>query len=165
MILDRMYSKGGLILLKISPDDLAKNEDIKFDFSLEYIQDDNNKKCCQNYSYIIKKEEKNNEFFKNNNIKKGIAIYYFVNALNWLVSSEKKKKSDPKKENKEKDLKMLETRQVIREYLKNNFGTEPDSEENKEILNNYLKMLEQRYQGFKKFIVKFYNLGAAPPIL
>ena len=165
MILDKMYSKGGLILLKISPDDLAKNEDIKFDFSLEYIQDDNNKKCCQNYSYIIKKEEKNNEFFKNDNIKKGIAIYYFVNALNWLVSSEKEKKSDPKKENKEKDLKMLETRQVIREYLKNNFGTEPDSEENKEILNNYLKMLEQRYQGFKKFIVKFYNLGAAPPIL
>ena len=165
MILDKMYSKGGLILLKISPDDLAKNEDIKFDFSLEYIQDDNNKKCCQNYSYIIKKEEKNNEFFKNDNIKKGIAIYYFVNALNWLVSSEKEKKSDPKKENKEKDLKMLETRQVIREYLKNNFGTEPDSDENKEILNNYLKMLEQRYQGFKKFIVKFYNLGAAPPIL
>ena len=165
MILDKMYSKGGLILLKISPDDLAKNEDIKFDFSLEYIQDDNNKKCCQNYSYVIKKEEKNNEFFKNDNIKKGIAIYYFVNALNWLVSSEKEKKSDPKKENKEKDLKMLETRQVIREYLKNNFGSEPDSEENKEILNNYLKMLEQRYQGFKKFIVKFYNLGAAPPIL
>ena len=165
MILDKMYSKGGLILLKISPDDLAKNEDIKFDFSLEYIQDDNNKKCCQNYSYIIKKEEKNNEFFKNDNIKKGIAIYYFVNALNWLVSSEKEKKSDPKKENKEKDLKMLETRQVIREYLKNNFGSEPDSQENKEILNNYLKMLEQRYQGFKKFIVKFYNLGAAPPIL
>ena len=60
---------------------------------------------------------------------------------------------------------MLETRQVIREYLKNNFGAEPDSDENKEILNNYLKMLEQRYQVFKKFIVKFYNLGAAPPIL
>jgi uncharacterized protein YegL len=162
---EKFYSKGGLILLKISPDDLNKDEDIKFEFTLEYVQDDNNSKSSQNYSYIIKKEEKNNEFFKNDNIKKGIAIYYFVNALNYLVNSEKEKKNDPNKKNKEKDMKMLETRQVIGEYLKSNFGAEPDNEENERLFHNYMNLIEKRYEGFKKFIIKFYNLDAAPAVL
>ena len=161
---DRAYSKGGFILLKISPDVLLKDEDIKFDITLEYTQDDNKAKACQNYFYIIKREEKTNEYFKDNNIKKGIAIYYFVNALNWLVQSEKEKIENKNKKNKEKDMKMLETRQVITKYLKNNFGNEPDNEENEKILNNYLKLVEERYKGFKTFISKFYNLDAAPPI-
>ena len=163
--LNKNYLKGGLILLKISPDDLNlnQNEEIKFDFSLEYILPENNSKFCQNYSYKIKPEEKKNDYFKNSNIKKGIAIYYFVNALNYLVESEKEKKSNPNKKNKEKDMKMLETRQVIRDYLKDNFGNEPDNEENKKILYNYLNLIQKRYEGFKTFVVKFYNLDAAPP--
>ena len=165
--LDKNYSKGGLILLKLSPEDLYninQNEEIKLYFSLEYIQTENNLKSCQNYSYIIKPEEKNNkEFYKDNNIKKGISIYYFVNALNYLVESEKEKKNDKNKNNKERDMKMLETRQVIEDYLKNNFGNEPDNEENKRILNNYLNLVKKRYEGFKLFVVKFYNLDAAPP--
>ena len=161
---DKTYSKGGLILLKVNPGDLLKDEDIKFDITLEYIQDDNKAKACQNYSYIIKKEEKANEYFKNNNIKKGIAIYYFVNALNWLVQSKKEKNENKNKQNKEKDVKMLETRQIIAKLLQNNFGNEPDNEENEKILNNYLKLVEERYKGFKTFVVKFYNLDAAPPI-
>ena len=161
---DKTYSKGGLILLKISPEVLLKDEDIKFDITLEYIQDDNKAKACQNYSYIIKKEEKTNEYFKDNNIKKGIAVYYFVNALNWLVQSEKEKKENKNIQNKEKDMKMLETRQVISEYLKNNFGNEPDNVESEKILNNYLNLVEERYKGFKTFVFKFYNLDAAPPV-
>ena len=161
---DKTYSKGGLILLKISPEVLLKDEDIKFDITLEYIQDDNKAKACQNYSYIIKKEEKTNEYFKDNNIKKGIAIYYFVNALNWLVQSEKEKKENKNIQNKEKDMKMLETRQVMTKYLKNNFGNGPVNEENEKILNNYLKLIEERYKGFKTFVFKFYNIDAAPPI-
>ena len=158
------YSQGGLILLKIDPEDLKKNEDLKFDISLEYIQYDNNAKSCQNYNYIIKKEEKTEDYFKNENIQKGIALYYFVNALNMLVESEKEKKNNKNdKKNKEKDMKMLETRQVVKEYLDNNFGTEPDTTENKKLLNNYYKLIEERYNGFKKLIDIFYNLNAAPP--
>ena len=158
------YSKGGLILLKIDPEDLKKDEDLKFDFNLEYIQYDNNAKSSQNYTYIIKKGEKTEDYFKNDNIKKGVALYYFVNALNWLVESEKEKKINKDKKNKDKDMKMLETRQVVREYLENNFGTEPDIEDNKMLLNNYKKLIEERFNGFRKFIVVFYDLNAAPPI-
>jgi hypothetical protein len=163
---NRAFSKGGLILLKISPDDLAKNEDIKFDFSLEYISDDDNFKSLQNYTYTIKREEKNQtEFYKDNNIKKGIAIYYFVNALNYLVQSEKEKKKNnnqgSKAQNKARDMKMLETRQTIKNLLENNFG-EIDTDENKKILNNYLRLLNKRYEGFKVMVIKFYNLEAAP---
>ena len=60
-------------------------------------------------------------------------------------------------------MKMLETRQVVKEYLDNNFGTEPDTTENKKLLNNYYKLIEERYKGFKKLIAIFYNLNAAPP--
>ena len=172
-IKNKSYSKGGYILLKLSPDDIDKNEDIKFDLSLEYVSDDNNFKSCQNYSYIIKKEENNkNEFYKDNNIKKAIAIYYFVNALNWLVMSENEKKknqnknekpTDPNRINKEKDLKMLETRQVIQNYIENNLCNEPDTDENNRIKNNYLQLLNKRYQGFRKTVIIFYNLQAAPP--
>ena len=62
-------------------------------------------------------------------------------------------------------MKMLETRQVIGEYLKNNFGAGPDNEENEKLFNNYMNMLEKRYNKFKSFVVKFYNLEAAPPIM
>ena len=163
---NRAFSKGGLILLKISPDDLAKNEDIKFDFSLEYISDDDNFKSLQNYTYTIKRDEKNQtEFYKDNNIKKGIAIYYFVNALNYLVQSEKEKKKNnnqgSKAQNKARDMKMLETKQTIKNLLENNFG-EIDTDENKKILNNYLRLLNKRYEGFKVMVIKFYNLEAAP---
>ena len=168
---DKAYSKGGYILLKISPDDINKNEDIKFDLCLEYVSDDNNFKSCQTYSYTIKNEEKNiNEFYKDNNIKRAISIYYFVNALNWLVLSEKEKKKNknekpqtPNRITKEEDMKMLETRQVIQNNLENNFGNEPDIEENRKLLSNYLNLLNKRYQGFRAVVITFYNLQAAPP--
>ena len=158
------YSLGGLILLKIDPEDIKKDEDLKFDISLEYNQYDNNAKSCQNYTYIIKKEEKTEDYFKNENIKKGITLYYYVNALNYLVESEKEKKINKDKKNKEKDMKLLETRQVVKDYLDNNFGNEPDIEKNKNLLNNYKKLMEERYNEFRKFIIIFYDLNAAPPI-
>ena len=65
--------------------------------------------------------------------------------------------------NKEKDLKMLETRQVIQNYIENNLCNEPDTDENYKIKNNYLQLLNKRYQGFRNIVIVFYNLQAAPP--
>ena len=58
-------------------------------------------------------------------------------------------------------MKMLETRQVIQRYLENNFGNEPDIEENKKFLRNYLQLLNKRYRGFRKLVISFYNLNTA----
>ena len=164
----KLYSRGGLILLKINPDDLNKNEDLKFDISLEYTTFEN-KNCIQNYTYIIsnKKEDREIEYFMDNNIRKGISIYYFANILNHIVETFNKgdynnngSVRDEKK--KEKDLKLLETKQVVKEYLNNNFILEPNNEETKNNLENYLKLIEERYKGFKEVVFKFYNLFAAP---
>ena len=164
----KLYNKGGLILLKINPDDLNKNEDLKFDFCLEYTTYENNK-CCQNYSYTIanKKDDRKIQYFKDNNIRKGLSIYYFANILNHIVEifnkgnyNDNKAKRYEKK--KKEDLKLLETIQVIREYLNNNFILEPNNKETKNNLQNYLKLTEDRYKGFKKVVFQFYNLSAAP---
>ena len=32
----------------------------------------------------------------------------------------------------------------------------------KKFFNNNMKLIKERYEGFKKFDVKFYNLDAAP---
>ena len=167
--IEKLYSRGGLILLKINQDDLNKIEDLKFDFSLEYISYDN-KKAAQNYSYNIsnKKEEREIEYFKDNNIRKGISLYYFTNIFNHIVETYNKGNYNIdngaiKDENrKNNDLKLLETKQTVREYLNNNFILEPDNNETKNNLNNYLKLIEERYNGFKEIIFKFYNLNAAP---
>ena len=85
--------------------------------------------------------------------------------MNYLVQSEKEKKKNnnqgSKAQNKSRDMKMLETRQTIKNLLENNFG-EIDTDENKKILNNYLRLLNKRYEGFKVMVIKFYNLEAAP---
>ena len=167
--IEKLYSRGGLILLKINQDDLNKIEDLKFDFSLEYISYDN-KKATQNYSYSIsnKKEERAIEYFSDNNIRKGISLYYFTNIFNHIV--ETYNKGNYNKDNggirdenkKNSDLKLLETKQTVREYLNNNFILEPDNNETKKNLNNYLKLIEERYNGFKEIVYRFYNLNAAP---
>ena len=164
---EKLYSRGGLILLKINPDDLYKNEELKFDFILEYKSFDN-KTCSQNYSYSIgNKNDIDIEYFCDNNIRKGISIYYFSNILNHIVETFNKGNYNDqygiKDENKkQKDLKLLETKQVVSEYLKNNFILEPDNQDTKQNLNNYLKLMEERYDGFKKIVFQFYNLNAAP---
>ena len=165
---EKLYSRGGLILLKINPDDLNKNEDLKIDFSLEYTSFENNK-CSQNYSYTIanKKEDREIEYFMDNNIRKGISIYYFANILNHIVETfnngnYNNYEGQRNEKKKEKDLKLLETKQVVREYLNNNFILEPNNEETKQNLENYLKLIEERYKGFKEVVFKFYNLFAAP---
>ena len=159
---DKLYINGGLILLKINPDDLNKNEDLKFDFILEYTSFDGNK-CCQNYSYSIenKKEEKNN-FFKDNNIRKGISIYYFCVILNHIVEIENKGNyeyldNEKDESQKQRDMKLLETRQAVSDYLKDNFILDPKIQETTDNLSNYLKLIEERYSGFKDVIYKFYN--------
>ena len=162
---EKKFSKGGLILLKINPDDLNKTEDLKFDFTLEYTSFDNNK-CSQNYSYIIKKN-KETIYFKDNNIRKGTSIYYFTIILNYLVETYNKgnynDKSAIKDENKkQKDIKLLETRQVVQDYLNTNFILEPNNQETKVNLSNYLNLIKERYTEFKNVIFHFYNLIAAP---
>ena len=110
---------------------------------------------------------KKKEYFKDNNIRKGLSIYYFVNILNHIVETFNKGNYNNYKikrdENKNKiDLKLLETKQAVREYLNNNFILAPNNEEIKKNLKNYLKLIEERFNGFKEVVVKFYNLGAAP---
>ena len=166
---DNLYSRGGLILLKINPDDLNRNEDLKFEFCLEYNTFNNNK-CSQNYSYNIsnRKEDRQNELFMDNNIRKGISIYYFVNILNHIVETYNKgnynnnAQGNKDQSKKEKDLKLLETKQAVRDFLNSNFILEPDNEKTKENLKNYLKLIEERYNGFKEVVFRFYNLFAAP---
>ena len=103
-----------------------------------------------------------------NNIRKGISLYYFTNIFNHIVETYNKGNYNIdngaiKDENrKNNDLKLLETKQTVREYLNNNFILEPDNNETKNNLNNYLKLIEERYNGFKEIIFKFYNLNAAP---
>ena len=164
---NKIYTKGGLILLKINTDDLNKNEDLKFDFTFEYTSFNGNN-SSQNYSYIIenKKEEKNN-FFKDNNIKKGISIYYFCVILNYIVEVENKRNkflNSPKNDLKKlKDLELLETKQAVRDFLNNNFVIEPNKQEMKDNLSNYLKLIEDRYTGYKNIIYDFYGLVKPKP--
>ena len=162
---EQVYTKGGLMLLKLNYNDLNKNEKLTFNFSLEYTSIDG-KKSCQNYSYVIENKNDDN-YFKDNNIKKGISIYYFCIILNYIVEIEDKgeyeyldRKKDELK--KQKDLELLETRQAVCDYLQKNFVIEPDNNEMKENLNNYLKLIDQRYSEHKNVIYKFYNLVAAP---
>ena len=104
-IKDNLYSKGGLILLKLNYSDLNKDEDLKFNLN------------------IINKNEKNDEYFKDNNMKKGISIYYFTSMLNHIIENEKKmneKNKEDKNDLKVKNRKilLLETKKNIIEYLK-----------------------------------------------
>jgi len=151
---DKLYVKGGLILLKINSDDLNKNEDLKYDFTFEYISFDGNK-SCQNYSYIIENREENKEnyFFKDINIRKGISIYYFCIILNRMCEIEKEtqmlSQNEERVKLKEKYIKLMETRQTVSDYLKNNFILEPNNQETNNNLDNYYKIIDGRYSGFK----------------
>jgi hypothetical protein len=63
---------------------------------------------------------------------------------------------------KKKDLKLLETRQAVCDYLLNNFVIEPNNDETNKNINNYLNLIDKRYLHYKDVIYKFYNLVAAP---
>ena len=151
---DKLFVKGGLILLKINSDDLNKNEDLKYDFSFEYISFDGNK-SCQNYSYIIenKEENKENYFFKDNNIRKGISIYYFCIILNRMCEIETETQrlfqNEERVKLKKKYIELMETRQSVSDYLRNNFILEPNNQETINNLDNYFKIIDGRYSGFK----------------
>ena len=154
--------------MKINPDDFNKNEDIKFDFCLEYTTYEN-KKCSQSYSYTIsnKKDKAETEYFKDNNIRKGLSIYYFANILNHIVETFNKgnynnSKAKRYEKKKKEDLKLLETKKTIGEYLNKNFILDPNNNKAKNNLENYLKLIEERYKGFKEVVFQFYNLDAAP---
>ena len=162
---EKIFSRGGLILLKINPDDLNKLEDLKFYFTLEYTSFEN-KKYSQNYSYTIKTNLEN-EYFKDNNIRKGTSIYYFTTILNYIIESYNNgnynDNSAIKNEyKKQKDLKLLETKQVVQDYLNRNFIFEPNNQETKDNLRNYLNLINDRYTKFRNVIFQFYNLYAAP---
>jgi len=154
---DKIYSKGGLILLKVSPNDLAMQEELKFEFTLEYKLLDNNK-VTQNYSYNIQFGNKN-EYFSDNNMKKGISIYYFASVLNHIVETQNQRnnKVGMNDENqKNHDLSLLETKQIVSDFLNKNFILEPDNKETKDNLVNYKNMMEERYINLKKVIYGFY---------
>ena len=157
---NNLYSKGGLILLKINPSDLNKDEDLKFNLILEYKTNDN-EKSSQNYSYIINKNE-NKEYFKDNNMKKGISIFYFTSLLNHIVEIGKKKDNKNKEDKndlkvKNKELKLLETKNNLKEYLNKNFVLDPNNKETIENLNKYKILIEGKINNFikKLYIVKY----------
>ena len=146
-IKDNLYSKGGLILLKLNYSDLNKDEDLKFNLILEY-KTINNEKSTQNYSYIINKNEKNDEYFKDNNMKKGISIYYFTSMLNHIIENEKKRNEKNKEDKndlkvKNRNILILETKTNIIKYL------------NKKIflVENFNKIIE----NLNKFKILIYN--------
>ena len=154
---------GGLILIQID-NDYQKNENLNFDITLEYESLDH-VKSTQNYFYEIPISEQENEFFKNTNIRKGIAIYYFTSILNYIVEKLNLNfgivNGSPVLKNdvqQEKDLKLLESKDVIREYLNNYFIKDCDDEETKNNYENYLKLLEVKYSKFKERIFKFYKI-------
>ena len=155
---DKIYSKGGLILLKVNPNDLAIQQDLKFEFTLEYKLLDNNK-VTQNYSYNFNFGN-GFEYFSDNNMQKGISIYYFASVLNHIVETENKRNSNNSGNNdenqKSRDLSLLETKQIISDFLSKNFILEPDNSETKDNLSNYKKMMEERYTNFKRIIYGFY---------
>lgn len=157
--IDKLYIKGGLILLKINNNDSKNNKNINFELNLEYKSF--NKKYEQKYSYIIQNENKE-EYFKDNNIKKGISIYYFTSILNYLVENEKKLNINNKFGKKINDLNLLETNQAVIDYLIRNFTLEPDNQETNENLTNYINLIEKRFTGFKKTINNCSNLSAPP---
>ena len=145
-IKDNLYSKGGLILLKLDYSDLNKDEDLKFNLILEYKTIDN-EKSTQNYSYIINKNEKNDEYFKDNNMKKGISIYYFTSMLNHIIENEKKRNEKNKEDKndlkvKNRKILLLETKKNIIEYLKKNFVLDPNLNETIENLNKYKNLID-----------------------
>ena len=171
-IKEKLYMNGGLILLQIDTD-YPKNENLNFDITLEY-ESINNIKSTQNYFYEIPNNEQENQFFKNINIRKGIAIYYFSSILNYIV--EKLNKNyyiengdviEKNNDQKEKDVKLIESKDVIKEYLEKYFIKDCDNEITKKNYENYLKLLEERYNNYKKIIFKFYCIpdNAAPPVI
>jgi hypothetical protein len=166
---DKIYSKGGLILLKINPNDISLQEELKFEFTLEYKLLDNNK-ATQNYSYNIQFGN-GYEYFSDNNMKKGISIYYFASVLNHIVETQNKRNNAQEGKNDENqkshDLSLLETKQIVSDFLSKNFILEPDNKETKDNLNNYKKMMEERYTYFKKMIFGIYpslNKGIYPSL-
>ena len=155
---DNIYSRGGQNILKINPNDITLQEELKFEFTLEYKLLDNNK-ATQNYSYNIQLGN-GYEYFSNNNMKKGISIYYFASVLNHIVETQNKRSYNKEGKNDENqkshDLSLLETKQIVSDFLSKNFIIEPYNKETKDNLKNYKKMMEERYTYFKRIIVGFY---------
>ena len=162
--IDKLYVKGGLILLKVNPRDFDGVKNLKFEINLG-CKSFNNKKYEQKFTYIIDNINNNEmEYFKDNNIKKGLSIYYFTSFLNYLVENENKKNFNTNMMNKKiNDLKLLfDSKQYIIDYLIRNFTLEPDNQETNENLSNYIKMIEGRFYGFKNVEAQNYNLSAPP---
>ena len=116
---DKTYIEGGIVLLKIEAN---SNENLKFEFSLEYEAIDG-KKSSQNYEYEIESDRLNINYFSNRNIQKGISIYYFTEVLNVFVEKSNKINNfnnDLKynEDEKKKEIEFIENAQSVRDYLK-----------------------------------------------
>ena len=58
----------------------------------------------------------------------------------------------------------METKQAVRDFLNENFVIEPNNQETKDNLSNYLELIEDRYTGYKNIIYYFYELVEPKPI-
>ena len=88
------------------------------------------------------KFENENTYFSDINMKIGISIYYFASVLNHIVDIENQRNNTTGKnyENqKNHDLSLLETKQIVSDFLNKNFIIQPDNIETKDNLVNYKK--------------------------
>ena len=145
---EKTYVKGGIVLLKINPTSLEKNKKINFDFTLEYTTFDG-QKCSQNYTYEISNQNNEDEYFYNNNIQKALSIYYFSTILNYIV--ETYNKMDNFNEENKYAIELLETKQVVIDYLKKHFIIFPNDSDTRKHLDNYLKLIETKYSSYRSY--------------
>ena len=157
---DKTYVEGGIVLLKIEAN---SNENLKFEFSLEYETIDG-KKSSQNYEYEIESDRLNINYFSNRNIQKGISIYYFTEVLNVFVEKSNKINNfnnDLKynEDEKKKEIEFIENAQSVRDYLKKNFVFNINDEESKKNLKKYLELITEKYQEYNKNFCNFYKIA------
>ena len=155
----KYFSQGGLTLLKLDHNDIKKNEDLKFNFVLEYESFDGNK-TIQNYEYILTANNNrfNIEYFMDNNIRRGISIYFFSNILDYIIELEKTKL----KNNKERDLNLIQSQNVVSKFLEDNFIIEPNIKLIRDNLNKYRHLIDEEYKKFGRVVYILYNLASAP---
>jgi len=153
---EKKYVKGGIVLLKI---ETKSNEKISFELNLSYETIDG-KKSSQNYEYEILPEQLEVNYFRNKTIQKAISIYYFTEVLNAFVEKDKAIRNDDgnKEEYKKKEMEFIENAQSVRDYLKKNYVYNPNDAESKKHLENYLKLITERYNTYNNNFCKFYRI-------
>ena len=83
-----VYTKGGLILLKVeNEDEEKKEEEISFQITLKYL-DREGRQAIQNYTYSFKDVSEENfeeEVFSSDAIENGVGLYYYAQGFRKII--------------------------------------------------------------------------------